>query len=288
MKPAQFEYVAPRTVAEAVALLDRYGPSDGKVLAGGQSLVPLMNFRLVKPGYLIDINGVTELDGISDDGDWLTIGALTRQRSVERSALVAEHIPLLTEASRWIGHATIRNRGTVGGSLAHSDPAAEYPLAAVLLDAEVLAVSANGARSIPIEGFLVSYLTTALEANELLTAIRFKRISAETGWSFREFSRRHGDFALAAAGALLTLEEGIVSDARLAIGGAGPVAFRARKAEALLQGQVLTDELLEEAAELAAAGADPEPDAQASVEYRRHLVKVLSRQALAEARQRAA
>src|SRR5579885_1738059 len=231
MKPAQFEYFNPKTIDEAVSLLGQYADDDGKILAGGQSLVPLMNFRLAKPKWLIDINGIEALDYIKEDGDWLAIGAIARERDVEKSSLVAEKCPLLHDVTRWIGHTTIRNRGTVGGCIAHNDPTAEYPLAAVLLGAEVSIQGPSGSRTLAADEFLLTYLTTALEPNEVVTQVRFPKMPANMGWSFHEFARRHGDFAIVETGALLTLDGGTVKDARIAIGGAGPVAFRATDGE---------------------------------------------------------
>lgn len=287
MKPAQFEYFDPKTVEEAVSLLSQHADDDAKVLAGGQSLVPLMNFRLAKPKWLIDINGIEALDYIKDDGDWLAIGAITRERAVEKSALVAAACPFLAEVSHWIGHTTIRNRGTLGGCIAHNDPTAEYPLAAVLLGAEVSVQGPAGSRQIPIEEFFITYLTTALAEDELLTEVRFPKMPATMGWAFQEFARRHGDFAIVETGALLSLDGGVVEDARIAVGGAGPVAFRATDAEDALKGQQLSDQLIEQAAEKAAAMTEPEPDVHASAEYRTHLTKVLTRRALKEAQTRA-
>ena len=287
MKPAQFEYLTPATVEEAVSMLVEHTDDDAKILAGGQSLVPLMNFRLARPKWLIDINGIDALDYIREEGDWLAIGAITRERDVERSAVVAERCPVLKEVTRWIGHTTIRNRGTVGGCLAHNDPTAEYPLAAVLLGAEVKAQGPNGARTIPIQDFLVTYLTTALEENEVVTEVRFPVMAPTTGWAFQEFSRRHGDFAIVEVGATLAMDNGRVQAARIAIGGANPTAFRATDAEDVLRGQTLTDELMAEAGEKAGAMTEPDADIHGSAEYRTHLAKVLTRRALKEAQGRA-
>ncbi len=287
MKPAQFEYLAPRTVQEAVSLLDQYADDDAKILAGGQSLVPLMNFRLARPKWLIDINGIESLDYLREEGDWLAIGAITRERDVERSALVADKCPLLREVTRWIGHTTIRNRGTVGGTIAHNDPTAEYPLAAVLLGAEITMQGPGGSRTLPSDEFLLTYLTTALEPNELVTEVRFPVMPKGTGWAFQEFARRHGDFAIVEAGCTLTLDNGVVREVRIAVGGASPVAFRAKDAEDLLKGQRLTDDLIEEAGTRAAAMAEPESDIHGSAEYRTHLAGVLTRRTLKEAQTRA-
>jgi carbon-monoxide dehydrogenase medium subunit/2-furoyl-CoA dehydrogenase FAD binding subunit len=287
VKPAQFEYLAPRTVQEAVSLLDQYADDDAKILAGGQSLVPLMNFRLARPKWLIDINGIESLDYLREEGDWLAIGAITRERDVERSALVADKCPLLREVTRWIGHTTIRNRGTVGGTIAHNDPTAEYPLAAVLLGAEITMQGPGGSRTLPSDEFLLTYLTTALEPNELVTEVRFPVMPKGTGWAFQEFARRHGDFAIVEAGCTLTLDNGVVREVRIAVGGASPVAFRAKDAEDLLKGQRLTDDLIEEAGTRAAAMAEPESDIHGSAEYRTHLAGVLTRRTLKEAQTRA-
>jgi CO/xanthine dehydrogenase FAD-binding subunit len=287
MKPAQFEYLAPKTIDEAVAMLHEHAEDDGKVLAGGQSLVPLMNFRLARPRWLVDINGIEPLDYIREEGDWLAIGAITRERAIEKSGLVAEQCPLLSEVSKWIGHVTIRNRGTVGGCIAHNDPTGEYPLAAVLLGAEVTVQGPNGVRTIPIQDFFITYLTTALEPNEIVTEVRFPKMPKSMGWAFQEFARRHGDFAIVETGALLTMDGDTVRDARIAIGGAGPVAFRATEGEDVLRGQKLTDEVIEQAAEKAGDMTEPESDIHGSAEYRTHLAKVLTRRALKEAQDRA-
>lgn len=287
MKPAQFEYLMPSTIDEAVSLLNEHAEDDGKVLAGGQSLVPLMNFRLARPKWLVDINGIQSLDYIREEGDWLAMGAIARERAVEKSELVSEHCPLLSEVSRWIGHVTIRNRGTLAGCIAHNDPTGEYPLAAVLLGAEVKVQGPNGTRTIPIQDFFITYLTTALEANEIVTEVRFPKMPKSMGWAFQEFARRHGDFAIVETGVLLTMDNGAVQDARIAIGGAGPIAFRATDGEDLLKGQQLTDELIEQAAEKAGEMTEPESDIHGSAEYRTHLAKVLTRRSLKEAQGRA-
>ncbi|HEU0168078.1 MAG TPA: xanthine dehydrogenase family protein subunit M [Chloroflexota bacterium] len=276
MKPAAFEYRAPGSVAEALDMLgSEHGDGEAKILAGGQSLVPLMNFRLARPPVLIDVNRLAELDYLREDGGWLACGALTRQRMVERSALVAEHCSILAEATRWIGHTTIRNRGTVGGSLAHNDPTAEYALLAVLLEAEVVLRSSSGTRVVPAAEFLGPYMTTALRPDELLTEVRWPVLPAGTRWAFQEFARRHGDFGIVAVAAVVL--DGAV---RVAVAGAGPVPFRATVAEAALARGRLTGKAIGAAAEVAAEGAQPESDIHASAEYRRHLTRVLTRRAL--------
>jgi CO/xanthine dehydrogenase FAD-binding subunit len=205
---------------------------------------------------------------------------------VEKSGLVERHCPILTEATRWIGHVTIRNRGTVGGSIAHNDPSAEYPLVAILLGAEVGILASERSRRVAAADFLVTYLTTTLEANELVTEVRFPKVRPGTGWAFHEFARRHGDFAIAAAGVTLTMDGDLVNDVRIAVGGASPVAFRATDAEAVLRGQRWSEELVESAAAGVAGMAHPDSDVHASAEYRVHLATVLVRRALNDARQR--
>ena len=206
MKPPPFTYRRPRTLDEAVSQL---AESDGeaKVLAGGQSLVPLLNFRLLAPQVLVDINGLEDLDGVKPGERGLRIGALTRHRTVETSALVRERCPVLASAAAEVGHLAIRNRGTFGGSLAHNDPAAEFPLVAVLLDAEIQTASPSGERSLSASDFFVSYLATALEPDELIVSVEVPSLPAHTSWGFEEFSRRYGDFALAAAAATEAVAE---------------------------------------------------------------------------------
>lgn len=286
MKPAPFDYLKPATIGEASLLLAEH-PDDAKIIAGGQSLVPLMNFRLARPRYLIDLNSVAGLDYIRDEGEWIAIGAMTREKEIERSPLIAEQLPLLAEATHWIGHPPIRSRGTIGGSIAHNDPSAEYPLVATALGAEVVAQGSQGARRIPIADLLVTYLTTSLAHDELLSEVRFPKLPAGAGWSFQEMARRRGDFAIVATCAVLVLEQGTVSSARIAIGGAAPVAFRATDAEQMLLGERVTPALIQAAASRAAEMCEPDADVHASVEYRQHLAEVLTRRALAEAHARA-
>lgn len=288
MKPPPFDYADPRTVDEAVSLLQEH-EGDAKILAGGQSLVPLLNMRLARPGIIVDIGKLAGLDYIRDDGDALAIGAVTSQRSIERSPLVHEQQPLLHAATRYIAHPQIRNRGTFGGSIAHADPAAEYPALAIALDMQMKAAGPNGERVIGAADFFVTYLTTALEPSEMLTEIRVPKLPDNSGWSIQEFSRRHGDFAL--AGAIVTLAlagGGSCSDVRIALFGVGSTPLRAREAEQLLTGQELNDDLIERAGQQAGAEIDePLSDIHATSEYRRHLVGVLTKRGLSEAFARA-
>jgi CO/xanthine dehydrogenase FAD-binding subunit len=281
VKPPRFEYAAPTTAAEALALLRDRG-ADAKILAGGQSLVPLLNFRLARPGLLIDMSRCTGLDAmfVDDRSGELVLGALVRQTDAERSALVRERWPLLAAAIRHVGHRAIRNRGTIGGSVAHADPAAELPLVLVALDGRVKAASHRGERLIAARDLFVSYLTTDLAPDELLLDVRFPASPPQAGWAFEEFSRRSGDFAIAAACALVTLANGRVSHAALAIAGGGATPMRASDAERMLVGGAGDDDAIERGASAAADGCEVDGDIHASAEYRRGLIKVLTARAL--------
>jgi len=288
MKPAPFEYFDPKTVEEAVSLLREHG-EDAKVLAGGQSLVPLLHMRMARPEALIDLSRVQGLEYIRETDGVLAIGAMTSKRAVERSGLVKRRQPLLHAATLLIAHPQIRNRGTVGGSMAHADPAAEYPAVALVLDAELRAVGPDGERTIKAGDFFVSYLTTALEPAEVLTEVRFPMPADGTGWAFREVSRRHGDFAMAGAAVTLSAEgAGRCTEARIVLFGVGPTPIRVHGAEQMLVGETLGQALLELAGHRASEDLDePLSDVHASAEFRRHLAEVLTRRALAEAMARA-
>ena len=285
MKPASFEYHDPTTLSEVTALLDRLG-EDARVLAGGQSLVPLMNFRLARPAHLVDLNRVAELDFLSVKGGELRIGATTRQRVLERSEAVASGWPLLREATGFIGHVQIRNRGTVGGSLAHAFPSAELPVAMVTLDAAFVLQGEGGERTVAAEDFVLGTMTTVLEPGELLREVRVPAPAAGSGASFREVSRRYGDFALAGAAVLVTLDrDGVVTAARLTL--TGPAPIRARAAEDAVLGQKPSEALFREAARRAVADIEQDSDMHATAEYRRRACEALARRALAEAAERA-
>jgi len=288
VKPAPFAYVAPRALDEVVARFAEHG-DEAKALAGGQSLVPMMAFRLATPGVLIDLNGVAELDHHHFEGDTLTLGALTRHRVAGSLPGLSERCPMLTEAIALIGHPAIRNRGTVGGSLAHADPSAEWPALLLALDGEVDAVGPNGRRTITADEFLESYFTTTLLPEEVLTEVRLRLPrGVRTGSAFVELARRHGDFAIAGVGAVLSLDAGgRVAEARIALAGVRDRAVRARGAEDGLRGAEPADEALAEAAEEVDPELDPPSDVHGSSEYRRHVAKVLTRRALARARDRA-
>ncbi len=289
MKPPPFEYHAPASTTEALDLLGQFG-SDAKVLAGGQSLVPLLNLRLARPAHLIDINGLeSEIGQVGTNNGGLAIGAMTRQRTAERSAVIAERCPLLAEALPLIGHIQIRNRGTIGGSLAHADPASELPAVAMVLGAELVARSkSRGERVIKAADFFVSFLTTALEPDELLVEVRLPGWPTGAGWSYQEISRRHGDFAMVGAACLVRLNgDGTIGEARLSYTGAAPAPVRARDAEQSLAGQQPSGDAFAEAAEQAAKVLDPVSDVHAPAAYRLHVAKVLTRRALQTAVSRA-
>lgn len=287
MKPPPFEYVAAGSLDEALAALAEYG-DEAKLLAGGQSLVPLLAFRLARPGVLVDLNGVAGLDRVEFSGDALLLGSMVRQRAIERLPGLRERCPMIAEAVELIGHVGIRNRGTVGGSLAHADPAAEWPALAVVLEAQLELAGPRGPRTVPAKDFFVSYFTTALGVDEVLTGIRVPIPNGRTGSAFLELSRRHGDFALAGVAALVTLgEDGTAADVRLGLVGVGSSPVRAEAAEAVLRGRVPDAEALDEAAAAVAGAIEPTGDIHASEEYRRHLAVVLTGRALRTAFARA-
>jgi carbon-monoxide dehydrogenase medium subunit len=286
MKPPPFEYRVAESVEAAVAALAQAG-GDAKVLAGGQSLVPMLNFRLLRPLVLVDINRIPGLSYIKDTGGEIRVGALTRHHQLETSPVVAEHLPVLRAAMMHVAHLAIRNRGTIGGSLTHADPAAELPMMALLLDATIQVASPKERRVVAARDFFLGALSVALEADELVTEIVFPKLLPGTGWGFEEVSRRHGDFALAAVGATLTVEDGKIAQARIAIAGADEKAVRANDAEALLKGKALEPKLLDAACEAARACVSPNTDLHASADYRRHLVGVLTTKVLTAAWERA-
>jgi len=287
MKPPPFGYSAPTTLDEALALLEEHG-EDARPLAGGQSLVPLMSLRLARPSHLVDLAGISELGSIVVDDDYLVIGAMVREGAAERHDDVHRFAPLLTQALPLIGHPAIRSRGTIGGSLAHADPAAELPAVALLLDAELVAQSrAQGRRTIKAADFFAGYFTTALEPGEILTAVRIGRPGPGTGSAFEEVARRHGDFAMVGAAAIVRLEGGKIASARIALTGVSDVPVRATEAETSLGGAEPTEEAFATAAQEAAGALSPPADLHGSSAYRRHLAAVLIRRTLKLATERA-
>ncbi len=283
MKPPPFEYRDPETLEETLALLAEHG-DDAKILAGGQSLIPLLNFRLARPEVLVDINRVRPLAGIDDRPEGLRIGAATRQSALERSSQVAAQQPLLAEVIRYVAHAQIRNRGTVGGSLAHADPAAELPVAMTALDASLIASSGRGERRIAAEEFFVSHLTTVLEDDEVLIAVDVPRAPAGTRVAFEEFARRHGDYALGGAAVVLTADAaGACSRARVTLLAAGDVPVRAHAAEKLLVGAVVDAAVAREAAAAAVRDIEPVGDGHGDGDYRSSVIEAMCDRAIARA-----
>jgi carbon-monoxide dehydrogenase medium subunit len=279
MKLPHFDYEAPKTVSEAVELLAEH-LDEASVLAGGQSLIPLLAMRLAYPAVLIDINGIAELSGVSAANGWVTIGAMTREYVAEDSETVAGTVPLLAAALPLIGHEAIRSRGTIGGSLAHADPAAELPAVARALDAEFVVRGQSGDRVVPAAEWFEGFLTTSRRPDELLVEVRFPTAERSTGISFQEVARRHGDFAIVGLAASLTLAGGAISDARLAFSGVSDVPVRAVGAEELLVGEGPSPELFDEAARRAAGDIDPPADLHGSSDYRRKVAAALVRRGL--------
>lgn len=281
MKPPRFHYSAPGMLDEALALLDQYG-EDAKILAGGQSLIPLLNMRLAGPQYLIDINHISELNYIEPEDGYLAIGANVRQRQVERSPLVREKHPLLIEVVQHIGHMQIRNRGTIVGSIAHADPAAELPALLACLNGEVVAQSIHGERVMKAEEFFTGYLSTSLNPGEMLTEVRFPWISPQSGWAFLEFARRSGDYALVGTIAVVTpsLDDHCMS-AHIAYLGIAGLPLRVHEIERILIGTTLDEQVLNHAAELAQTFvSDDMEDVHATVDYRRALTTEITKRVL--------
>jgi CO/xanthine dehydrogenase FAD-binding subunit len=287
MKPAPFEYERPCTLEEALSALAQYG-GEAKVLAGGQSLVPLLNFRMLRPAVLIDINRLKELDFVQKgDRGGLRIGALTRHHTLETSPAVKEFFPVLTKAMTHVAHLAIRNRGTIGGSLTHADPAAELPMMALLLDASIHARSSRRVQVYKAQDYFIAPLTCALAEDEIVTGIELPPLPAGTGWGFEEFSQRQGDFAIAAAAAVITVKDGKIGEVRLALMGVGETPVRLRDIETELKGKSFSAEIVKDAAARASQSVEPNTDLKASAELRRHLVAVQTERVLRAAWQRA-
>jgi aerobic carbon-monoxide dehydrogenase medium subunit len=282
MKPPKFDYHAPKSVDEALALLERYG-GDAKLLAGGQSLVPLLNFRLSRPAAIVDLNRIPSLAYIKEADGQVRLGAMTRQRTIEFSPVVKERLPLLREATRWVGHLPIRTRGTIGGSIAHADPSAEYPAVLTALEGEVVARSPRGERVIKAADLFQTYLTTNLDADEIVVEVRLPAMPAGAGYALEEFARRHGDFAIIGIAAMVVRDGQRCTMARLATAGAGPVPVRLRGAEEILERDGLGVAAIEAAARRASELVSPDADIHASSDYRRHLTGVLTKRALTRA-----
>ncbi len=282
MKPPPFKYVAARSLEEAIDALAR-ADGEAKVLAGGQSLVPMLNFRLLEPAWLVDINRIPDLDGLREDTGTIRIGALTRHKTTESSPLIANALPVVAAAMSHVAHFGVRNRGTIGGSLAHADPAAELPMMAMLLDASIITQSANGQRTIAAKDFFQGSLATALEPTEIITAVALPKLPAATGWSFEEISRRPGDFAVAAVAITITQQGGRCTHARIALAGVGATPMRFPQAEHMLVGQTIDSTIANAAAAMAREQCAPQSDLHGSADYRRHLVGHLTARGIAAA-----
>jgi carbon-monoxide dehydrogenase medium subunit len=290
LKAAPFDYHAPQTVEAAIALLQQFESEgvDAKLLAGGQSLMPMLNMRVARPQVLIDLGRIPGLDYIRAEGDTIAIGAMATKRAAEDSPLVRDRQPLFHAATKLVGHRQIRNRGTVGGTFAHADPSAEYPAVALVQDIEMKSQGPDGVRVIAAKDFFVTYMTSALESIEVLTEVRLPPLAAGTGWSIQEFTKRDGDLALAGVVATLRKVKGVCDDVRIAAFGVNATAVRLTAAESALQGQAPTPENFARAAALGAeALEEPLGDVHATPDYRRQLVKVFTGRCLAEAAARA-
>ena len=278
MKPARFDYVLPTTVEAAIeALVASNG--EGKVLAGGQSLLPLLNFRMTRPSILVDLNAIEGLAYIEDRGDRIAIGALTRHRDLEHSQLVASRLPVMSSAMRHVAHLAIRNRGTIGGSLSHADPAAELPMLSAFYDARISIQGPNGRRAVAAETFFVDALTNCLEPDEIVVEIEFPVLDHD-GWAFEEVARRFGDFALASIAVSVRRGGSRLEDARIAVMGVADTPLRLREAEEELVALDLDERTAERFSEIVVSKVSPNDDLHASGEYRRHLLGELSKRAL--------
>lgn len=290
MKPAAFDYHAPTTLGDAVALLDRFDRAgeDAKIIAGGQSLMPMLAMRVARPGNLVDLRRISGLDYIREQAGTIAIGAMTSKTSAEESELIRARQPLFHAATRLIAHPGIRNRGSVGGSFAHADPASEYPALALVLEMQMKVVGPAGERMIPAGEFFVTFMTTSIESNEILTEVRMPVMAPGTGWAIQEVSRRPGDLALAGVALTLRLEGGLCRQVRMAAFGVNPTAVRLGAGEAVLEGQAPTAAAFQHAAEAGAAAlAEPMSCIHATSEHRRHMVKALTGRCLAKAVERA-
>jgi len=288
MFPASFEYFAARSVEEAIELLTKHG-EDAKLLAGGHSLIPAMKLRLAAPRYLIDIGQVPGLSGVNVDGETLAIGALTVHADIASSDLVRQWLPGLAEAASVIGDVQVRNRGTIGGSVAHADPAADFPVILTALGASFVLVSPSGRRTLSADDFFIDFFTTALKPNEVLTEIRVPLPPSGSGTAYSKLPHPASGYVVVSAGVLLSRQpSGQCLSARVAIGGLGSGPLRAKATEAVLQGQPLTAEAIAAAAAKAAEGANPDDDLYTSADYKRHVAAVYARRAIEEAARRAA
>jgi carbon-monoxide dehydrogenase medium subunit len=287
MKPASFEYVRPKTIEEALQLLDKHG-DEAKVIAGGQSLVPMMNLRMARPGILVDINGLKELDYHRAHADYIAIGALTRHATLRKSALIREACPLMNAGYHYVAHGTVRNRGTLCGNLCHADPASEMPAVMLACEAAMVLRSVGGERVVPAKEFFQGLYATALLPNEILVEVRIPLHVSRWGYSFQEVSARQGDFAMTLVASLMHIQDGRIAAASVAYAGVTDRALRIETLEQRLVGQAPSDALFADIGAEAAASIDVNEDVHASQEYRRDLVRTLTHRALNEAAARAA
>lgn len=287
MYPAPFEFHRAASVEDAIGLLQTYG-DDAKLIAGGHSLLPVMKLRLAAPEHLIDISRIDSLRGVTDAGDHLVIGAMTTHQAIARDDLIRAHVPVLAETADLVGDRQVRNRGTIGGALAHADAAADYPAAILALEAELVATGPNGTRTIPAGEFFLDLLTTALEPNEVLTEIRIPKLPGRTGAIYQKLANQASGYAVAGVAAVITLgDDGTVASARIGVTGTGVSATRASAAEAALTGKAPDEATIKAAADLADQGIDPLSDLSASAEYRLAVTKGLARRAITKAVERA-
>jgi carbon-monoxide dehydrogenase medium subunit len=286
MIPGEFNYFSPTTLQEAIALLGEYG-DDAKVLAGGQSLIPAMRFRLAIPEVLVDINNLEGLHYLRESNGHLAIGAMTREVDLEESAVVQQNYPLLADATRVIADPLVRNRATVGGNIAHADPANDHPAVMLAYDAQVAAQGPNGSRLIAIDDFFVDLFENSLAKDEILTEIRVPRPQPNSGGAYVKMERKVGDYAISAVAVQLTMAGDTCTAARIGLTNVSPVPMRARNAEQALIGQDITDEILEAAGQAAAAECDPSADLRGGVDYKRDLTRVLTKRAIRQAVARA-
>lgn len=287
MIPPSFEYLRPNTIPEAISLLQQYG-QEAKILSGGQSLIPMMKLRLARPSYLVDINRIKGLSYVKEEGGFLKIGGLTRESELEASPIIQSKYPIILDTAHVIADPQVRNLATVGGNLAHGDPANDHPATMLALGAQVVATGPRGERTIPIEEFFVSLFTTALQPTEILTEIRIPAAAAHTGGGYVKLERKVGDFATAAVAAHLALNnQGIVQKAGIGLTNVGPKPIKARKAEDFLRGKKADAAVIAQAAQLAADEAQPSSDLRGPAEYKKGLVKELAKRALSRAAERA-
>jgi len=284
--PAEFEYFAPRTVDEALALLSRYG-DEAKILAGGQSLLPMMKLRIASPRYLIDVNRIEGLSGLTRDGDRLVIGALCRHADVASSSLVRQELPIMIDAAALTADVQVRNRGTVAGAVAHADPAGDWPAALMALDTTVTVAGPDGTRSVPLNEFIVDAYTTQIGANEMVVGLSVAVPQRPGGGAYVKFEKRAGDFAVASVGVQIALDGERCRTVAISLGALGATPIRATSAEQRLQGAAASPDRLQEAEQLVRDAAQPFGDTRGSVEYKRHLAGVLFRRACAAALDRA-